>query len=53
MHLGEVFERFAAESPVSVTVRVAFERALPTGAVDAPTSTGTDSKAGRGAACGG
>lgn len=35
MLLGEVFERFAAESPVSVMARAAFEHALPGEAVDA------------------
>jgi IS4 transposase len=34
MLLGEVFERFAAESPVSVMARAAFEHALPPEAVD-------------------
>jgi len=34
MLLGEVFDRFAAESPVSVMARAAFEHALPTEAVD-------------------
>ena len=34
MLLGEVFDRFAAESPVSVMARAAFEHALPAGAVD-------------------
>lgn len=35
MLLGEVFDRFAAESPVSVMARAAFEHALPAAAVDA------------------
>ena len=35
MLLGEVFDRFAAESPVSVMARAAFEHALPAEAVDA------------------
>ena len=35
MLLGEVFDRFAAESPVSVMARAAFEHALPADAVDA------------------
>jgi hypothetical protein len=35
MLLGEAFERFAAESPVSVMARAAFEHALPADAVDA------------------
>jgi IS4 transposase len=34
MLLGEVFDRFAAESPVSVMARAAFEHALPAAAVD-------------------
>jgi hypothetical protein len=34
MLLGEVFDRFAAESPVSVMARAAFEHALPADAVD-------------------
>jgi DDE family transposase len=34
MLLGEVFDRFAAESPVSVMARAAFEHALPAEAVD-------------------
>lgn len=34
MLLGEVFDRFAAESPVSVMARAAFEHALPSKAVD-------------------
>lgn len=34
MFLGEVFERFAAQSPVSVMARAAFEHALPADAVD-------------------
>ena len=35
MPLGEVFDRFAAESPVSVMARAAFEHALPAADVDA------------------
>lgn len=35
MFLGEVFERFAAQSPVSVMARAAFELALSADAVDA------------------
>src|SRR6478609_863759 len=35
MFLGEVFERFAAQSPVSVMARAAFEHALSADAVDA------------------
>lgn len=35
MLLGEVFDRFAAESPASVMARAAFEHALPSEAVDA------------------
>src|SRR5215210_6661957 len=35
MFLGEVFERFAAESPVSVMARAAFEHAPSADAVDA------------------
>lgn len=35
MLLGEVFDRFAAESPVRVMARAAFEHALPSEAVDA------------------
>ncbi len=35
MLLGEVFERFAAQSPVSVMTRAAFEHALSADAVDA------------------
>src|ERR687898_487863 len=35
MLLGEAFERFAAESPVSVMARAAFEHALPADAVAA------------------
>ena len=34
MLLGDVFDRFAAESPVSVMARAAFEHALPADAVD-------------------
>ena len=34
MLLDEVFDRFAAESPVSVMARAAFEHALPADAVD-------------------
>jgi hypothetical protein len=34
MLLGDVFDRFAAESPVSVMARAAFEHALSAGAVD-------------------
>jgi hypothetical protein len=36
MLFGEVFDRFAAESPVSVMARETFEHALPAGAVDHP-----------------
>jgi len=35
MFLGEVFERFAAQSRVSVMARAAFEHALSADAVDA------------------
>src|SRR3954462_623283 len=35
MFLGEVFERFAAQSPVSVMARAAFEHALSANVVDA------------------
>ena len=34
MLFGEVFDRFAAESPVSVMARAAFEHALSADAVD-------------------
>ena len=33
--MGEVFERFAAQSPVSVMARAAFEHALSADTVDA------------------
>src|SRR4051794_13920581 len=34
MILGEVFERFASESPVTVMTRALFENALPAGDID-------------------